>query len=112
MTSNVAGMRPSLRIRSNAASIRRQRAAPVRPRGRRARRVRRAERLQFGQQRPGIHIGQRQRLHFHHRICEACPDEHVAEIVHVDEAVGVRMAVGTRERRAQFLQRVRPERRE
>ena len=38
-------------------------------------------------------IGQRQVLHVHHRIGEARRDQHVADVVHVDEAVHVRVPV-------------------
>ncbi len=60
---------------------------PARPA---ARPVGGADRLQLGQQCARRLEGQRDVLHVHDRIGEAGVDEHVADVVHVDEAIRVR----------------------
>ena len=69
----------------------------------------RADRLEIPHQADRIAVGQGQRFHIHDRIGKAGMDEHVAEIVHVDEPADVGRRIGGNKRRTQLLERVRAE---
>src|SRR5882672_3082464 len=69
----------------------------------------RADRLEVTHQGSYLGVGQGQVLHIHHRIDEPGADHHVADVVHIDEAVDVDPAVAGAGR-AQFFQRVGSER--
>ena len=111
-TSNVAGMRPSRRIASNAGKHALPAPAPHQPMRPAPRGVGGANLFQLAHQGSRVGVGQSQLLHVHHRIGEARRNQHVADVVHVGEAVRMRVTVGARERGTDFLQCVRTECRE
>ena len=74
--------------------------------------VARADRLEVTHQRRRIGVGQGKLLHVHHGLGKAGIHQHVAEIVHIDEAADVSRPIHARERGAQLPQRVGSESRE
>ena len=72
-----------------------QRRRPGSPRGARRQRVHGADRLQVAGDREDAVVLDRDALHLHHRIGESRVHQRVAEVVHVDEALHVRRAVGS-----------------
>ena len=90
-----------------------QRVRPISPRGRP--RVRLVAPIAFSSASSacGVVVRQRHVFHVHHRIGEAGVDQHVADVVHVDEAIGMRARRRRRRKAARNLaQRVGAERRE
>jgi hypothetical protein len=78
---------------------------PSRPVGARARL---AAAAQIVEQRAGARVLERDELHVHDRRRESGGEQHIAEVVHVDEGVHPALA----RRGAQLLQRIRTERAE
>ena len=99
-------MRPPSRSASSARVARAKRRATHQPPRPAARPVGGADRLQLGEQRARRLVRQHDVFHVHDRIGEARVDEHVADVVHVDEAVRVRGTVRARENAARISRSV------